>query len=184
MATDLQGDSQTPILPPGKVEFSLFEFYSFYFWSFEFVTFGVSKFLPAAGPRILSPFQEQHCQIQALQPSWFQKINIFIKQSHYNLSFTKWLSQVRILRPDCPSKAINHLHGIRDREGNHASAEGVPENGCEDLWIFLWIFEYLYDYFYECFNICMNIWGCPWKRMWGCGWIFQFSFQYGFSCLR
>ena len=48
--------------------------------SFEVFTFGVSKFLPAAGPRILSPFQEQHCQIQALRPSWFEKIIIFIEE--------------------------------------------------------------------------------------------------------
>ena len=136
MATDLQGDPQTPILPPGKFEFLLFwvlqflllEFRICYFWSFEVFTCGRSSYSLTLSRATLSDSSSPAILV------W--KNHYFHRRNHYNLLFAKWSSQIQILRPDCPSKAINHLHGIRDREGNHASAEGVPENRCEDLWIF------------------------------------------------
>ena len=48
----------------------------------------------------------------------------------------------RRLRPDCPAEPINHLHRIRDGEGNDPSAESVPVY-LDDIWIYSKQYEFM-----------------------------------------
>ena len=62
---------------------------------------------PAVSLRILGLSQEQRCQTQARQPSWWE---------------FWWIDLNIKYQPDCPTKPIDHLHCIGDRESNYPRA--------------------------------------------------------------